>query len=323
MKLNVYMPKEGEFNVPSSWKEVLSLLDEKVDLLENLGKEAFKDKEHDAWIKAQQLLYHWNKEVFNEQARADDYATTVKTHLRNVLIKAEQDALNTTDPIVLLCHNCFTKDRAVDELYERARNHRMNSHPLLRKMACEGLPQNVARLFIENWNTDSDIFHLYIAAQSLSTPFELRGELYKNLYEELGEGDISQAHPTLLAESLHVFNTQVYYTLLSGNYCKSLGGFGFIEFNVSTQMTQIYQGLLKSGIPDKDSYFWPLHIELDKEHGEVWFEEIKEVISSPEDARAILEGGVLDARARMLDGIMAFYNNEMKVLVSEQRKACT
>ena len=175
---------------------------------------------------------------------------------------------------------------------------------------------------MQNWNTDSYIFHLYIAAQSLSTPFELRGELYHNLYEELGEGDISNAHPVIykrnyktiaedeeflpLAESLYMFNTQVYYTQQAGDYRKGLGGLGFIELNVPQQMRQIYNGLKKSGLPDEDLLFWPLHIELDSEHGEAWFEEMRQVISTPDHALSMLEGGIriLDARASMLDALL-------------------
>lgn len=326
MKIYVPYPEEGKFKEPQSWQAMQDVVEQSLPVITRLADKAFYQRDYSSWEKLQQLLFYWNSEIFNARKEQACFTASVKAVLRNVILKTQYEALAHDSPIELQCRDTFTTRAAVEEIYAVASNHRMNSHPFLKMMAEDGLSREMARLFIENWNTDSQIFHLYIAMQSLNTPFELRGELYHNLHEELGEGKIENAHPVIyernyrtmprsrviepLTESLHMFNTQVYYTSLSGNFRKGLGGLGFIELNVPVQMQMIYDGLRKSGFPDKDLIFWPLHIALDSEHGEAWFDEMAKVIQTADDAQAALEGGVrvLDARASMFDALWREYN---------------
>lgn len=321
MRIVVPMPKEAYFKAPKTWEELLNVVEQQISILKKISYKAFYEHDHLSWVKIQHMLYHWNCETFHHRVDSTDLSHNVKILLRNFLVNEEIKSLQQQKPVELSCKENFSVDKAIHELYHKASTHPINSHPFLIHMQQRGLSKSMAKLFIDNWNTDSYIFHLYIAAQSLSTPFELRGELYHNLYEELGEGNIERAHPTIynknyknlgnaeiivpLVESLHVFNTQVYYTLLCGRFEMGLGGLGFIEVNVPAQMQMIYEGLKKSGIPDADLEFWPLHISLDSEHGAAWFDEMRKVITTPEAAEAALQGGirVLDARARMLDGL--------------------
>ena len=177
------------------------------------------------------------------------------------------------------------------------------------------------QLFLDNYYVNNRVFHLHIAAQSLSAPFEMRAEMYQNLFDELGSGDPAEAHPLLflrnyhtlqlpetivpLTGSLFLLNTKIYQTFLSGNVFQGVGGLGFLELAMPAQMQKIFDGLKKSGMPIKDLIFWELHITLDQAHGESWFEEVQEILHTREDAQALMDGGMslLDARARFYDDV--------------------
>jgi hypothetical protein len=306
---------------PRSFVELPHLIQTYAERIRSLAKAAFEEDDAQAWAKAQSLLYRWNRIDFFNEMNTSLPGYNLMITLRNMLLAHQLAALAARKPVRLECYNDFTPDRAVAELKERAGSHRLLTHPYVVELGRNGMPPELATEFLENWYTDSDIFHLFIAALSLSTPLHLRGELYHNLYEELGDGDVNLAHPVIyrksfgqfgrikdfvpLTESMNVFNTQVYYTRLCGNYHMGLGALGFIEFNVPRLMEPIYQGLRKSGIQDHHLTFWPLHIQLDKEHGEAWFDEMHDEIDTPDKAGAMLEGGLrmLDARAGMFDGL--------------------
>lgn len=331
MHIVVPMPAEAEIEKINSWQHMLDVVGKRLEALEPLAHRAFSENDYASWVKAQEILYHWNCESFHSRQDSQNLLHNAKMILRNYLVSYEQKELNKQHPVILDCFSDFTADRAIEELKNKAKAHPINKHPYLLAMQQYGLPQDKIRLFMDNWNTDSYIFHLYIAAQSINTPFEIRAELYYNLYQELGEGDIARAHPIIYAknyqtlgksiqvhplpESLYVFNTQVYYTLLCGAYEKGLGGLGFIEVNVPEQVKMIYEGLKKSGMPEDDIEFWPLHISLDSEHGDAWFEEMRQIMTTPAAALAALEGGtrVLDARMRIFDGLYAAtFNDSLK-----------
>jgi pyrroloquinoline quinone (PQQ) biosynthesis protein C len=319
MKIAVPMPKHGIFKTATNLTEAQEIIHAHLPGVDALAYAAFADGNPRAWVDAQNLLYHWNLDELERKSPVTDYSRLVRQVLRNRLLEAEERVRKERYP--LACWDKFTPDAAIDELKAAALDHRIHSHPLLDYMAAEGLPPEAVQLFLDNYYVNNRVFHLHIAAQSLSAPFAMRAEMYKNLYDELGSGEPSEAHPLLflrnyrtlhlpetiipLTGSIYLLNTKIYHTFLSGNVLQGVGGLGFLEIAMPAQMEKILAGLKKSNLPVKDLVFWELHITLDKEHGESWFDEVRDLVRTREDAKALLEGGMslLDARARFYDDV--------------------
>jgi pyrroloquinoline quinone (PQQ) biosynthesis protein C len=319
MKIVVPTPKEGRFTVPQTLDEAVSIINEKIAGITALAEKAFCKENSAAYEAVQHLLYHWNLDELERKSAVTDYSRLVRQVLRNRILEVESQV--SKQRYKLASWDNFTVEKGMEELKAAALGHRIHSHPLLDEMAARGLPKEGVQLFLDNYYVNNRVFHLHIAAQSLSAPFEMRAELYKNLYDELGSGEPSEAHPLLfmrnyrtlkppkviypLTGSLGLLNTKIFHTFLSGSVLQGVGGLGFLELAMPDQMEKIFTGLKKSGLPSKDLIFWELHISLDKEHGESWFDEMAEIIKTREDAQAVLEGGLslLDARADFYDAV--------------------
>jgi len=331
MKIHVPMPSVANLPEPQSWQHTVSIVDAHEPRITDLAIRAFKEGVPDAWYDIQCILYHWNLEELERTAAVTDFARTSRQILRNAILRVEEEVRRSE--LSLDCLSDFSSEKAINELEKIARDHQINTHPLLVHMEEVGLSKEECRLLLDNYYVNNRVFHLHIAAQSLSTPFELRAELYQNLYDELGTGTPSEAHPLLFLRSykslggsdrvvepligaIHLLNTKIYHTLLSGNYRNGLGALGFLEITMPVQMRKLLSGFKKSGLTKDETIFWDLHISLDEEHGDAWFDEMKKILQTPEDALAILEGGqaVLDARC-------AFYDSVYNAVEKKQGKA--
>lgn len=285
--------------------------------IEEISIQAFSNKDSEEWKTIQNILYYFNiHELFKINYKSLGFTSYML--LRNKIIEIEN---NFTSHHNLDCFNSFTSIKAISELHDKANSHRINNHPLLVHMENHGLNEVSAKIFLDNYYVNNRVFHLFVAQQSLMAPMEMRVEMYKNLFDELGTGDRDMAHPLLFlrnfatigfpenikpfSETLHLFNSKYYATTLSENYHFGMGGLGFIEISMPKQMTMILNGFRKSPIPEKDLEFWRVHILIDKEHGKAWFEEMHELIHTPEQAEICLNGGLrlIEARAKMYDGI--------------------
>src|SRR4029078_7077842 len=114
-----------------------------------------------------------------------DLGRMVRQTLRNVVLEVEQPAL---PRVTLACWDSFEPAAALHELRQRAHDHRISRHPLLRAMASDGRNREALQVFREKYLVNNRVFHLHVAAQSLSAPLEMRAEMYQNLYDELGRG---------------------------------------------------------------------------------------------------------------------------------------
>ncbi len=329
MEILVPMPKEGTLPNPRSWEHTIHIIQAHRPAIETLARRAFENGDQDAWESAQYMLYHWNLEELERKTPVYGWGRAVRQALRNAILEVETKERRAR--ITLACWDDFAPERAIEELRQAAMDHRIHTHPLLVEMSQRGLSKTSIKLFLDNYYVNNRVFHLHIAAQSLSTPFELRAELYKNLHDELGAGDPEAAHPLLflrnyrslgdtqvikpLLGSIYLLNTKIFHTLLCGNYKQGLGALGFLELAMPNQMQMLLDGLKKSGLPERDLIFWELHITLDKDHGECWFDEMRKILHTREDAYQILEGGIATLEARSV-----FYDSVWKAITAESQK---
>ena len=284
-----------------------------------ISESAFLNKDKLSWDAIQRILYYWNYRDITRISYDTGYVSFVEHVLRKSVLEIEEKYKPSYE---LESYNDFTPERAVQELADKAKGHRINYHPFLEEMASSGLSQQGTKVFLENYYVNNRLFHLFIAALVFTTPLERRTELANNFYDELGSGDSNLAHPLLflknfnsfgrpdtitpLPEALCLANAKTYVACLSDDYHFGMGGFGFIELTMPEQMIKILSGLEKSGIPRQDLEFWDMHITIDQEHGKNWFCEMLQFIKTPQQAQKCLSGGMylLDSRATMYDGIM-------------------
>lgn len=328
MQIRVPLPSGGMFAQPNDHREAFHTAKSLLGPIEALGQQAFLSNDRVAWREAQYLLYHWNMEELTRATPVNDYARTVRQILRNQLLTIQEEAWRRRLSPQLKSLEDRSMDQMLSELQERAHAHRINQHPLLVEMALHGLPYEGIRLFLRNYYVNNSVFHLHMAALALMAPLEARCEIAQNFYDEMGEGDLSRAHPVLFLrnfepmgrpkiivpfpESLDLLNSKIYCAFLCGTPAIGLGGFGFLELNMPTQMESILAGLKKSGFVDHELEFWHVHITLDAIHGDGWFDSMRQIIKTPEDARDALFGGMLllDARASVYDAVWnALYQN--------------
>lgn len=321
MHIDVPMPAAGQFDEPATWEAAITTIRERSPDVVSLADAAFLRDDEASWSAVQQMLYHWNLDELERKAPVTDLSRMVRQGLRNAILEVQVRATQPSGFGDRFDH--FTPDHALEVLREEALGHRINTHPLLEELGSHGLSADSIQLFLDNYYVNNRVFHLHIAAQSLSAPFEMRAEMYQNLYDELGTGEPDQAHPLLFLESyrsltepevirplpgsLCLLNTKIFHTFLCGNYLEGVGGLGFLELAMPAQMEKIFVGLQKSGLPREDLRFWELHITLDQEHGEHWFDEMRPFVQSRENARAILRGGlgILEARSVFYDDVWA------------------
>lgn len=305
--------------------EVKKTIEELTPFIDNVALNAYEKNDYSAWSLVQTMMYLWNYREVTRKGRVSGLSYMVETYFRNRLMQAQ---FKHETYFALSCHNDFTPEKAVQELSDKAHNHRINTHPLLVHMAENGLSKDDARIFLENYYVNNRLFHLFIVGLSLSSPLERRTELANNFYDELGSGDSAMQHPKLFLknfdtigrseeltpqpEALSLVNAKTYAAFLDGDYHYGMGGFGFIELTMPVQMEMILEGLKKTGLPRPDLEFWELHITVDLEHGKTWFSEMLELIKTPEQAQACLTGGMrlLEARASMYDGIWNAINGK-------------
>lgn len=316
--IEVNVPERWHFNYPIvTLDHAYEIAKKELPEIEKLAVDAFANKDKRSWQLTQNTLYIWNaQDIFRKNIV--DNRFVLQTILRNKILQVEQ---NNSPKHRLECQNNFTVDRAVQELADKAHAHRINTHPLTTELSKNGISSEHVKVFLNNYYVNNRLFHLFIATLSLLTPLEGRTELSSNFYDELGSGDNAMAHPVLFlknfnsfgrpqvikphAEALYLVNSKLYAAFLSGNYHYGMGGFGFIELTMPNQMIRILDGLRKSKVPENDLEFWRIHISIDLEHGKHWFEEMRNLVTTPQQAQDCLQGGMtlLEARATMYDGI--------------------
>ncbi|MFI4957497.1 MAG: iron-containing redox enzyme family protein [Gammaproteobacteria bacterium] len=317
-EIKISIPEEYIVSNTNTIDDAYRKTTELIDRTQKLAKEAFVDKNKPSWDLVQVLLYYWNRRDLLRVERINDYTHLVEYALRKIVLDVENTFL---PEYKLESFDNFTPERAIEELADKVYSHRINEHPLLNEMAKNGVSLQTVQTFLENYYINNRLFHLFIAALSLSTPMAERTELANNFYDELGSGDCAMAHPNLflknfnnigrpnriepMSEALSLVNAKTYAAFLCGDYHCGMGGFGYIELAMPNQMVKILAGLRKSGLPAENLEFWETHIHIDLGHGKAWFSEMRKLIHTPEQAQKCLKGGMrlLNARAAMYDGV--------------------
>jgi pyrroloquinoline quinone (PQQ) biosynthesis protein C len=238
--------------------------------------------------------------------------------IRNIIEQTEQKFISTEQ----LPSHLNNVDVFLPWLKQRIADHRVNHHPLFKLFDNDDLNDNEVRYFLANYRINMQLFHLHVAAYSLIVPFEMREELYHNLYDEFGQGVFSQAHPNLFEplmnyfgcvcqedinpETCHLLNTKINLCWFADGFQYGIGGMGALELAIPFQQRRVLAHLRRRGLSEELLQFFVVHCELDEEHGDGWFAAGIPYIRTFEDLQKVFSAAMrmLEARAGVYDGIL-------------------
>ena len=310
-------------NQTDSWTNIKQYIEgfaapDPVEQFENLALEAFQHKGGPAWQKVQFLLFEMNLRLMREGFGLGNPNFLREWKLRHSLERIEQRYLSQEKiPAELTSAEVF-----MPWLKERISQHRVNHHQLFDLFDRDDLSDEEIRYFLSNYRVNMQRFHLHVAAFSLIVPFEMREELYDNLYDEFGQGDFSQAHPNLFEPLMNHFggaretdinphtcnllNTKINLCWFADKPYYGIGGMGALELSIPFQQRRVLAHLRRRGLSEDLVKFFVVHCELDEDHGDGWFAAGMPYVRNQEDLQQVFSGAMrmLEARAGVYDGIL-------------------
>jgi pyrroloquinoline quinone (PQQ) biosynthesis protein C len=305
----------------ASWKVLNQYIGgflDPVEQVEHLAHEAFQNKGGFAWQKVQFLLFEMNLRLMEKGFRLGNTHFLREWRLRHLIERIEQQYLPQEDiPSEFARVEVF-----MPWLKKRISEHRVNHHQLFDLFDRDDLSDEEIRYFLSNYRVNMQRFHMHVAAFSLIVPFEMREELYDNLYDEFGQGDFSQAHPNLFEPMMDYFggarkaditpytcnllNTKINLCWFADGSYYGIGGMGALELSIPLQQRRVLAHLRRRGLSEDMVKFFVVHCELDEDHGDGWFAAGMPYVSTHEELQQVFSGAMrmLEARAGVYDGIL-------------------
>jgi pyrroloquinoline-quinone synthase len=149
-------------------------------------------------------------------------------------------------------------------------------------------------------------------AAKIPTP-ELRLEVLRNVWEEHGEGSLTQAHGKTFLEFLRrignisendvylrglwadvrIFNTTLSGVSVLDDFIVAVGALGIIERMFSDISAWIGQGIIENGwLSESEMIHYKLHQELDIKHSEDFFKIIETPFEKSDENQYLIEQGL-------------------------------
>ncbi len=303
-----------------------------IQYLEKIAHEAFQDKGGVLWQELQFLLFSINQRLMERGFALGTIGSKVDWNIRNTIERVEQQYLSLD---IQIPTEMTDPDEFLDWLKNTViTNHRVNHHKLFDYFDADDLSEEEVRYFLANYRVNMQRFHLHVAAYSLIVPFEMREELYDNLHDEFGEGNFEQAHPNLFeplmdhfggatdadmnATTASLLNTKINLCWFADGLHHGMGGMGALELSIPLQQKRVLAHLRRRGLSESLVKFFVVHCELDEDHGDGWFAAGRPYMNKPEEFQTVLSAAIrmLDARARVYDGVLEHIVNSRKAAVN-------
>ncbi len=215
----------------------------------------------------------------------------------------------------------------LNSFQETVSSHSLWSHPFLTRCRNERLTLPEVRILAIQMYQFSNVFNRILAGILACCPeAEAQQVILENLFEEMGEGDPTLAHPELFRrftrtlgiddetlaqlppepETHHLIETYLNLPHRYG-YLAALGAVCFAsEGIVGTLYTQLQQGIIGvAGVPQDALTFFDVHIHVDDGHAAKLAALLEPRITSAQQVREIevAIAQALDARVQFFDGI--------------------
>lgn len=202
---------------------------------------------------------------------------------------------------------------ALRSLVLELEDHPVNRNAFFERFQRERLPREQLQFFVRHYHYFCKHFVKRLEGLLYRTPLDqmsMRVELTRTLYSELGNGDLSRAHLTLLerfAGTIGLGEAELSRTdpiapvrdyldildelFLRCDYLTALGSELAVEITAASEFRALYPGLQRYGwLHERDLEFFRLHVEEEVSHGAWLMEAVERTARSPEDYGRVTAG---------------------------------
>lgn len=298
-----------------------------------LARQAFIDHDENAARQANAalaVLYDW---YFGPPSAdgADSLLQVIADDLRHALENAMLDDIYARMDLSSLAGIPEDHDSFLPWFRHFISIHRASNHSFYRDFLESRATQEDFRFYLAQETVLDPRFDDILAMLIVGTGGSEKMELVGNLWDELGNGDPADVHPTVFAETLRDAGVEDSFvsgnimpeSIASGNvsaalalsrrhYYKAIGYFGVTEYLTPRRFRSFVLGSKRLDLPEGSYRYHDMHIQVDARHGPSWFKNIlvPAVARDPRCIRDIAFGTLirmetstwfLDAIQRVLD----------------------
>jgi hypothetical protein len=259
----------------------------------------------------QRQLAHWNRKRLSPSLPAEDWQRELSAdqrmlHLQGQVLELQRDqiaeaaALAPADP------------RRFIEWFEALRDAGPGQHDPLFPWLAEAASLDEMRWYIRQEAAGEAGFDDLTAYTQVKLPVQVKLELARNYWDEMGRGNIKGMHGPMLErlvralgveadidstvkESLNLANTMTAMATRRDFAWHAVGALGVIELTAPSRSSAVAAGLKRLGVSAKARNYFDLHATLDVKHSEAWNREaiLPAVAEDPARARAMAEGALI------------------------------
>jgi hypothetical protein len=298
-----------------------------------LARRAFTDHDEDSALQANAalaVLYDWYFSAPSIDG-ADSLLQVIADDIRRALESAMLDDVYARMDLSPL--SGFPEDHeSFLPWYRRFISvHRASDHSFYRDFLESRATPDDFRFYLAQETVLDPRFDDILAMLLVGTGGSEKMEFVGNLWDELGNGNPAEVHPTVFAETLReagvaesfVSGNIMPESIASGNvsaalalsrrhYFKAIGYFGVTEYLTPRRFRSFVLGCKRLDLPEGSYRYHDMHIQVDARHGPSWFKNIlvPAIARDPRCIRDIAFGTLirmetstwfLDAIQRVLD----------------------
>lgn len=246
--------------------------------------------------------------------------------IRNVLENAFLVSEDATVPAKLLLDAPTAPDAYRAWLYDIIHSHPANVHPLYHDyLARQATADDLRFLMVQESAIDASTDD-FLALMQVGLRGRPKLEIAANYWDEMGNGSLDKVHSTLFGRALESFeislsesqlaletqslvcgNLQLMLGLRREHAYKAIGYFAVSEYMTPQRFIILMDAWRRNGLDLAAADYHLLHIDLDQDHADRWFNEVvgPMIESSPAAIPEITWGAVcrLNTSSRYLDSI--------------------
>jgi len=304
----------------------------------DLCKKAYNEADCDAEYRIHRLLYkiyslHSTLPSSGHETPENSYVLTkVRNLIENAFIKyLDRQIPNDFFELISTNSENFWRD-----VKEQIRNHKADNHPLYEQfLRREASVDDIKYYLLQESAIDASTDD-YVALTQIGTKNEIKMEMAKNFWDEMGNGDIDLVHSHLFMKALtslkldemNIFDIFEPETFVCGNlqlmlalsrkyFYLSVGYFLAVEFMVPKRFGRVMLGWRRNNLDSGDEAYYKVHITTDVEHTRGWVENVVVPLlrKYPDSRQDILRGVYfrLFTSTRYLDALFHKMSNNKKI----------
>jgi pyrroloquinoline quinone (PQQ) biosynthesis protein C len=206
-----------------------------------------------------------------------------------------------------------TSGAALESLVREIQNHPVNTNVFFERFKEERLTSTQLRHFVGQYHYFCKHFVKVLEGLLFRTPIDeldMRVELTKTLYSELGAGDSTRAHLALLTnfaravglgeqdlkateptEGVRSYLHVLHQLFIESDYLTALGAEMAVEITAASEFRYLYPGLQHYAMfSEQDLTFFRLHLEEEICHGTWLMDAVRRTAHSPHDLESVASG---------------------------------